>query len=345
MHILPANDDSKKLLYPLTRLRDAADLRIGIFSQRERCNIAKAVFPLSGTGKTHTIPANMLVSIYGLMEMMENDNNAPSEQESRLLLHAADIVKWNDWALRQDFEWICKQGTTAPIPETVTVINPKQVFIEPGAKLQYCTINASAGPVYIAAGAEIMEGSFLRGPLAVCNGALVKMGTKIYGATTIGPFCMAGGEIKNSILMGNSNKAHDGYLGDSVIGEWCNLGAGTSNSNIKNTAGEIKIYAENGSYAAGNKCGLIMGDFSRSAINTSFNTGTVTGVSCNVFGSGLTPSYIPDFSWGLNGMQYREEEAVRDAKNWMALKNKTMEAPQEVAFRTLYQELVKNKTL
>jgi UDP-N-acetylglucosamine diphosphorylase / glucose-1-phosphate thymidylyltransferase / UDP-N-acetylgalactosamine diphosphorylase / glucosamine-1-phosphate N-acetyltransferase / galactosamine-1-phosphate N-acetyltransferase len=340
MHIQPANDDTRTSLHPFTRLRAAADVRVGIFSQRERCSIANGFSGAISTG-TITIPANMLVSITGLIEAIKNNSASPSVADSRLMLHAADMVKWNDWALRQDFEWISTHGNSEPIPATVTVINPQQVFIEPGAKLQYCTINASNGPVYIGAGAEIMEGSFLRGPIAICSGALIKMGTKIYGATTIGPYSMAGGEIKNSILMGYSNKAHDGYLGDSVIGEWCNLGAGTSNSNIKNTAGEIRLYAENETYTAGNKCGLIMGDFSRSAINTSFNTGTVVGVSCNVFGIGLTPTYIPDFSWGLNGVSYREDEAVQDAKNWMKLKNKTMEVEQEAAFRALYQQLVK----
>jgi UDP-N-acetylglucosamine diphosphorylase/glucosamine-1-phosphate N-acetyltransferase len=160
----------------------------------------------------------------------------------------------------------------------------------------------------------------IRGPFALCEQATVKMGAKIYGATTIGPCCIAGGEIKNSVLLGYSNKAHDGYLGDSVIGEWCNLGAGSSNSNIKNTAGSIKIWnnATMDFEPAGIKCGLLMGDYSRCAINTSFNTGTVTGICCNIFGQSVYPKYIPDFSWGTE--RYVLQKAIQDIDNWKKLK-------------------------
>lgn len=142
-----------------------------------------------------------------------------------------------------------------------------------------------------------MEGCLLRGPLAIGERTTVKMGTKIYGATTVGPKCTVGGEIKNSVFFGHSNKAHDGYLGDAVIGEWCNLGAGTSCSNVKNTASNVMVWTPKGLMNAGKKCGVIMGDYSRTAINTSINTGTIIGVSSNVFGNGLTPKYIPSFSW------------------------------------------------
>jgi len=175
-----------------------------------------------------------------------------------------------------------------------------------------------------------MEGSLIRGPFALCEGATVKMGTKIYGATTVGPYCVVGGEIKNSVLFGFSNKGHDGYLGDAVIGEWCNLGAGTSNSNLKNNAGEVKIrdHRTGRLISAGAKCGLLMGDYSRSAINTSFNTGTVVGVCCNIFGEGLTPKYIPSFSWGYGDEgqagvktgRYDLEKAFRDIASWKRLK-------------------------
>lgn len=327
-------EEAKQLLRPFTLLRDAADLRTGIFTPNERYKRVPGLSPELIAG----IPANVIVSITGLKEMIKQGITSLTEEHYRILMHAADMAKYNDWAMRQDFEWIRTHVKSAPAPESVTIINPENVFIEPGARLNYCIINATTGPVYIAKDAEIMEGCLLRGPVAVCSGAVVKMVAKIYGATTIGPYCMAGGEIKNSVLMGYSNKAHDGYLGDAVLGEWCNLGAGTSNSNLKNTAGEIMVYNGGEPYAAGIKCGLIMGDYSRSAINTSFNTGTVTGVSCNVFGSGLTPANIPDFSWGLSGNRYREEEAIRDAKNWMALKGRTMSEATEKALRRLYIE-------
>jgi NDP-sugar pyrophosphorylase family protein len=144
-----------------------------------------------------------------------------------------------------------------------------------------------------------MEGCMLRGPIAIGENTVLKMGTKIYSGTTIGPNCTVGGEIKNSVLFSNSNKAHDGYLGDSVIGSWCNLGAGTSSSNVKNTAGIVTYYDENNqSHEVGRKAGLIMGDYSRCAINTSFNTGTMVGVCCNIFGSIMPNKFIPDFTWG-----------------------------------------------
>lgn len=167
-----------------------------------------------------------------------------------------------------------------------------------------------------------MEGSCLRGPLSIGEGAVVKMGAKIYGATTIGPYCTVGGEIKNCILFANSNKAHDGYLGDSVIGEWCNMGAGTSNSNLKNNASNVMVYAPSGLRDAGTKCGVFMGDYTRTAINTSINTGTVIGVCCNVFGNGLTPRFIPSFSWGSEGIKrYDFQKALQHIQAWKALKN------------------------
>jgi UDP-N-acetylglucosamine diphosphorylase/glucosamine-1-phosphate N-acetyltransferase len=173
----------------------------------------------------------------------------------------------------------------------------------------------------------MLEGSLIRGPFSLGEGALVKMGAKIYGATTIGPYCLAGGEIKNSILFGYSNKAHDGYLGDSVIGEWCNLGAGTSNSNIKNTASEVNVwhFHTREYLKAGLKCGLLMGDYSRAAINTSFNTGTVVGVCANIFGEGMPPKFIPSFTWGNKGLSlYEFEKALTDISNWKKLKNQVL---------------------
>ena len=340
MHIFLSNEHAG-LLQPFTLLREAFSMRMGIFTPWERYHLVKGLTLADGPGEqVTTIPANRVISFKGLEEMLEQGSGLPHENNYRTLWHAADMVKHNDWAIREDFNWIVSHGASEPLPGTVTAINPAQIFIEKGARISHCTINAETGPVYIGNDAGIMEGCLLRGPLAIGNNAVIKMGAKIYGATTIGPYCMAGGEIKNSILMGYSNKAHDGYLGDSVLGEWCNLGAGTSNSNIKNTAGEIMLYAEEEPYNAGTKCGLVMGDYSRSAINTSFNTGTVVGICCNVFGAGLTPKYIPNFSWGLSGELYRQDAAVRDVQNWMALKGKQLEPAQEKALRELYTKWV-----
>ncbi len=162
-----------------------------------------------------------------------------------------NIFQLNDWAIRQDFELLTRKRKSQPLSKTNTVIKPSKIFIEKGAKVEHCILNASTGPVYIAKNAEVMEGSVIRGPFALGEGSLLKMGTKVYGATTLGPYCIGGGEIKNSVVFGYSNKAHDGYLGDSVIGEWCNMGAGTSNSNLKNTASEVRVWTQSGERDAG----------------------------------------------------------------------------------------------
>jgi UDP-N-acetylglucosamine diphosphorylase/glucosamine-1-phosphate N-acetyltransferase len=236
-----------------------------------------------------------------------------------------DIFQGNDWSIRQDFDLLTRKRKSKPISKTNRVTKPSQVFIEKGVKMENCTINASTGPVYIGAHAEVMDGSVIRGPFAMGEYSCLKMGAKVYGATTLGPYSIVGGEIKNSVLFGYSNKAHDGYLGDSVIGEWCNLGAGSSNSNLKNTASDVRVWTPHGLVSAGKKCGVMMGDYSRTAVNTTINTGTVIGVCCNVFGSGLTPKYIPSFSWGSEGLaRYSLEKVLPDNENWKQLKGQTL---------------------
>lgn len=215
--------------------------------------------------------------------------------------HTWDIFSKNDIALREDFELLTEGRYSQPIPKTVNVIAPENIFIEEGAKLDFVTLNASAGPIYIGKNTEIMEGSIIRGPFALCEGAVVKMGAKIYGATTVGPHSRIGGEVSNSVLFAYSNKGHDGFLGNSVLGEWCNLGADTNNSNLKNNYEEVKLwsYETEGFARTGLQfCGLMMGDHSKCGINTMFNTGTVVGVSANIFGSGFPRNFIPSFSWG-----------------------------------------------
>jgi UDP-N-acetylglucosamine diphosphorylase/glucosamine-1-phosphate N-acetyltransferase len=235
-----------------------------------------------------------------------------------------NIFGLNAWAIEQDFELLTSGRKSQKLSST-NKITGSTIFLEKGAKVEHCFFNTEEGPIYIGKNVTIMEGSMLRGPVAVCDGATVKMGSKIYGATTIGPNCIAGGEIKNSVLFGNSNKAHDGYLGDSVIGEWCNMGAGTSNSNIKNNASVVMLWTTQGPKNVGVKCGVMMGDYSRTAINTAINTGTVIGVCSNVFGSGLTPKYIPNFSWGSDGVErYEFEKACADIEAWKALKHQSI---------------------
>ena len=250
------------------------------------------------------------------------------------------IFQLNDWALREDFDLLTAKRKSKPISKTNKLIKPAQIFVEAGAKMEHCILNAAEGPIYIGKNAVIMEGSIIKGPVAICEGAVVKMGTKIYGATTIGPYCMAGGEIKNSILFGYSNKAHDGYLGDSVLGEWCNLGAGTSNSNIKNNASEVKFWADSDKkeMGAGIKGGLLMGDYSKAAINTSFNTGTVVGVCCNIFAPGLTPKLITNFSWGADGItKYKLKKAFADIENWKKLKGLSITEREKQILTDIYK--------
>jgi UDP-N-acetylglucosamine diphosphorylase/glucosamine-1-phosphate N-acetyltransferase len=247
------------------------------------------------------------------------------DQELKEIKYPWDIFRMNSIGIEEDFALITRGRKTSKLSETNRVSEKGNIFIEKGARIEHCILNAEEGPIYIGKDAIVMEGSILRGPVAICEKAVVKMGTKIYGGTTIGPGCIVGGEIKNSIFMGYSNKAHDGYIGDSVIGEWCNMGAGTSNSNLKNTASDVIVYTPNGPKNAGTKCGVLMGDYSRTAINTSINTGTVIGTCANVVGQGLTPKYIPSFSWGSEGVErYHLEKAYSDIENWKRLKGSSI---------------------
>ena len=215
--------------------------------------------------------------------------------------HTWDIFSKNGEAIKNDFELITKGRKSQSIPSTVNTLQANDIFIEPGAKLNFVTLNASTGPIYIGKDTEIMEGSVIRGPFALCQGSVVKLGAKVYGPTTVGPFSKIGGEVNNSVIFGYSNKGHEGYLGNSVLGEWCNLGADTNNSNLKNNYAEVRLwnYNSEGFAKTGLQyCGLMMGDHSKCGINTMFNTGTVVGVSANIFGSGFPRNFVPSFSWG-----------------------------------------------
>lgn len=215
--------------------------------------------------------------------------------------HTWDIFSKNGEAIQQDFDLLTKERTSQPIPSSNNVIAPENIFIEEGAKLEFTTLNASSGPIYIGKHAEIMEGSIIRGPLALCDNATIKLGAKIYGPTTVGPFSKVGGEVNNSVLFGYSNKGHDGFLGNSVLGEWCNLGADTNNSNLKNNYAEVRLWdydTERFARTGLQFCGLMMGDHSKCGINTMFNTGTVVGVNANIFGSGFPRNFVPSYSWG-----------------------------------------------
>ncbi|SFN61292.1 UDP-N-acetylglucosamine diphosphorylase/glucosamine-1-phosphate N-acetyltransferase [Paenimyroides ummariense] len=248
------------------------------------------------------------------------------EEDCLQVEHTWDIFQKNDQAIREDFELLTQDRKSHPIPSTVNVLGAENIFIEEGAVLNFCTLNATTGPIYIGKDAEIMEGSVIRGPFALCDHAQVKLATKIYGATTVGPHSRVGGEINNSVLFAYSNKGHDGFLGNAVLGEWCNIGADSNNSNLKNNYESVKLWnyeTERFENTGLQFCGLMMGDHSKCGINTMFNTGTVVGVAANIFGAGFPRNYIPNFTWGgAQGTQaYLPVKAFETAKIVMSRRN------------------------
>ncbi|MEO0403856.1 MAG: GlmU family protein [Bacteroidota bacterium] len=249
-------------------------------------------------------------------------NMVSMESEPLVLVHLSDLFKHNGEQIIQDIQLLEAERST--VPEHCTVIgNKADVYVHPSASVLASTLNVEKGPIYIGKGATVMESSMVRGPFALCEHATLKMGTKVYEDTTIGPWCKAGGEIGNSIMIGYSNKGHDGYMGNSILGEWCNLGADTNTSNLKNNYSEVKIWSyesEQLEKSGLTFCGLIMGDHSKCGINTMFNTGTVVGVSANIYGGNFPPKFIPSFSWGgSDGMvTYDIEKAIDTAERVMA---------------------------
>ncbi|MCC8359189.1 GlmU family protein [Salinimicrobium sediminilitoris] len=248
--------------------------------------------------------------------------NIEMEGKAILVEHTWDIFKLNGEAIEADFELLTQDRESGKISSTNQVIAPENIFLEEGAKVECAILNASQGPIYIGAGAEIMEGSIVRGPFALCEHATLKLGAKIYGPTTVGPHSKVGGEVNNSVIFGYSNKGHDGFLGNSVLGEWCNLGADTNTSNLKNNYAEVRLwdYASEKFAPTGLQfCGLMMGDHSKCGINTMFNTGTVVGVSANIFGAGFPRNFIPSFSWGGSGgtTTYKTDKAFEVAEKVM----------------------------
>lgn len=268
------------------------------------------------------------------------------EEDCLFVANTWDIFAKNDQAIREDFELLTEDRISEPIPKSVNVISPENIFIEVGAKLEYVTLNASSGPIYIGADSEIMEGSMIRGPFALCEHAQVKLGTKVYGATTVGPHSRIGGEVNNSVLFGYSNKGHDGFLGNSVLGEWCNIGADSNNSNLKNNYDEVKLwdYEKGGFSPTGLQfCGLMMGDHSKCGINTMFNTGTVIGVSTNIFGSGFPRNFVPSFSWGgASGFTtYVTKKAFETAKLVMSRRNVIFDEQESAILEHIFEETKK----
>jgi len=257
-----------------------------------------------------------------------------------------DIFSLNDAAMKDDFKLITKGRKSQPISETNQVIAPENIFIEEGASVECSTLNASRGPIYIGKNAQIMEGCLIRGGLAMCENSTLKMGAKIYGATTLGPWCKVGGEVNNSVMIAYSNKGHEGFLGNSVLGEWCNIGADTNNSNLKNNYAEVKLwnYATERFELTGKQfCGLVFGDHTKCGINTMFNTGTVVGVSANIFGGGFPRNFIPSYAWGgASGMTtYRTAKAFETIERVMERRGKELTPEERLILLRVFEDSAK----
>jgi len=260
-----------------------------------------------------------------------------------------DIFRNNASQIRFDYDLITAGRQSAPLTDPHTRVYGNDLFIEEGAQVRAATINTENGPVYLGKNSVVHEGALIRGALALCEGAHVNMGAKLRGDSTIGPYSKVGGELSNSVILGYSNKAHDGFVGNSVIGEWCNLGADTNTSNLKNNYSPVRAYSyqEKDFIDTGLQfCGLVMGDHSKSGINTMFNTGTVVGVSANIYGGGFPDKFIPSFAWGgaqEGFMTFRFEKAEEVAKIVTARRKVPYTDADHEILKTIYRETVLNR--
>jgi UDP-N-acetylglucosamine diphosphorylase/glucosamine-1-phosphate N-acetyltransferase len=273
-------------------------------------------------------------------KILLGDPNLKTTIPAKFIKNPIHLLQIHAAMIQLDFNQVTTNQTSIVVDASNRLICPENIFIAEGASLSGVSLNATEGPIYIGKNAILMEGAAIRGPFVLGEKAVVKMNACIYGATSVGPFCTIGGEIKNSILMGYSNKAHEGYLGDSIIGQWCNLGAGTSNSNVKNTAGPIEIWNQYQKSwdTIGNKMGMLVGDYTRFAIHSSINTGSYIGASANIYGNGLLPKMIPNFSWGIT-KGYVLEKAIEDIQNWKKMKGfQITDAEKEVLTALFHME-------
>jgi len=360
MNIILHDLDAHLTFAPLTLTRPVGSLRMGIFTNDQRWknyfHNAEISFKteeyLSGKFSCSQKEDNFWVNAKvvphaGLVKFLEGLNSGDSlyvnnefvayrgsefksgkrvdRKLSDLLVLTSrwDLFGLNHAVLKQDFEWVKANKVGIQLDTSNQLIgSADQLFIEEGARVQGASLNTTSGPIYVGKNAEIMEGSLVRGGLALCDHAVLKLGTKVYGATTIGPYCKVGGEVNNVVFYGYSNKGHDGFVGNSVIGEWCNLGADTNTSNLKNNYGFVSTYDyKTNEFVKTDKqfMGLMMGDHSKSGINTMFNTATNVGVSTTVFGAGFPPKYIPNFAWGgFDTEKFQFELALVAANNMMS---------------------------
>ncbi len=388
-NIILLDTAAREQLLPFTYSRPIADIRCGIWTNRERweslcshkistltTSYLQEVYPCHWAAHNLLINAQVIASkalvdaalqlkpgqklcqgtTFIAAHLIDNESitidvvderiqnfTVVSFNETVLVLnHIWDIFLLNERAILQDFNQYCQDKISAPLPSYVQAVAPENIFIEEGAQLSPCILNAKNGPIYIGKNAEIMDGACLRGPIALGTHATIKMGAKIYGGTTIGPECKIGGEVSNTVFFGNSNKGHDGFIGNAVIGEWCNLGADTNCSNLKNNYDTIKVWdiAQKRLQSSGLQfCGLMMGDHSKTGINTMFNTATVVGFNANIFGAGFPDKFVPSFSWGATDHQevYALDKAMETAERMMQRRNQSLSAEQRNLFIYLFE--------
>jgi len=367
MKIILADFEAHLRFAPLSLTRPIGDIRVGLFTNLERWSILlpddhigfqsqnylRDEFEELNDGKIVNaciIPNEDFVASIVYLEdncrlMLGNNTMAISgtgkniinyKGETPILInHRWELLSVNAAAISNDINLIKESIAYQKIPKDVIVIGPKDsIYLEEGAILSSCTLNTNEGPIYISKGAEVMEGALIRGPFALCENAVVKMGAKIYGASTIGPFCKVGGELSNVIFQSYSNKGHDGFLGNSYIGEWCNLGADTNVSNLKNNYDSVSSYCYEQKEEVNTGLqflGLFMGDHSKTGINSMFNTGSVVGVSCNLYGAGFFPKHTLSFSWGEpNALQpFRIEKSLEYANKMMERRSEKLSAEEE----------------
>ncbi len=258
------------------------------------------------------------------------------------LAYPWDLFLYLRATIEYDYHLVTSGRTSQVIPSHNQVLAPDNIFLEEGAQVTCSILNAQSGPIYIGKNAHIMEGSMIRGPVTIGEGTIIKMGAKIYGPTAIGPDCRVGGEVKEVVLLGHSNKAHDGYLGNSIIGEWCNLGAGTSVSNLKNNYSNVRMWDFNTQSMRDTglqHLGTVMGDHSKSGIQTMFNTGTIVGVASNIFGEGFPPKFIPSFRWGgAAGLTtHRLEDALDTARKVVSRRDLVLSKEEEGILRHVFE--------
>jgi UDP-N-acetylglucosamine diphosphorylase/glucosamine-1-phosphate N-acetyltransferase len=287
----------------------------------------------------------------GFISETEDTDKIEVPQDFIKLNNIWDIYVLNDRAIREDFELITKNRQSKSLSSTNSVIGVENIFVEEGAKIECASLNATEGPIYIGKNAEIMEGSVVRGPFAMCDNAVLKLNAKIYGATTLGPYAKVGGELANVVIFGYSNKAHDGFIGHSVIGEWCNIGADTNASNLKNTYEEVRIWdIEKNTFVSTGQtfCGTFFGDHSKCGINVMFNTGTVVGLSSNIFGAGYQRNFIPSFAWGGTNVGlklYDLDKALEVADRMMERREMVMSQEDKNILSHVFNLTFKNKKL